>query len=59
MPIYAYTCAGCKDSREIWQKIGAPAPACPTCQTQLTRQLTAPGGFQLNGGGYYKPGFNK
>jgi putative FmdB family regulatory protein len=52
MPIYAYICPGCKDYRDIPQKIGAPAPACPTCKSQLTKQLTSPAGFQLNGDGY-------
>lgn len=59
MPIYAYTCTSCKQSRDVLQKIGAPAPDCLACQKPLARHLTSPGGFQLNGGGYYKPGFNK
>lgn len=59
MPIYAYTCTTCKQSRDVLQKIDAPAPACSTCEKPLTKQVTSPGGFQLNGGGYYKGGFNK
>lgn len=59
MPIYAYTCAGCNESRDILQKIGSSAPWCPTCQKPMAKQVTSPGGIQLNGGGYYKPGFNK
>ena len=61
MPIYAYKCERCGEVLEVLQKLGSGAPACPKqtpfVEHKMVKQLTAPGGFDLRGGGYYQSDF--
>ncbi|RYX89075.1 MAG: zinc ribbon domain-containing protein [Comamonadaceae bacterium] len=58
MPIYAYKCASCGQSKDVLQKISdAPLTVCPFCgEPAFTKQVTA-AGFQLKGSGWYVTDF--
>ena len=58
MPIYAYKCESCGQSRDVLQKISdAPLTVCPFCsQPTFVKQVTA-AGFQLKGSGWYATDF--
>ena len=58
MPIYAYKCSSCGNTKDVLQKISAePLTVCPACGlATFTKQLTAPG-FQLKGSGWYVTDF--
>lgn len=61
MPIYTYKCTnpGCEHTYDKLVRMadGDKPQACPKCQEEGKRQLTAPGGFDLKGGGYYVTDF--
>ena len=59
MPIYEYRCNACDHQQEHLQKMSdAPLAACPVCgSAEYAKQLSAVGGFQLKGGGYYATDF--
>jgi putative FmdB family regulatory protein len=58
MPIYAYKCTSCGQSKDVLQKISdAPLSVCPFCgEPTFTKQVTA-AGFQLKGSGWYATDF--
>ncbi|MES2975819.1 MAG: zinc ribbon domain-containing protein [Pseudomonadota bacterium] len=58
MPIYAYKCESCGQSRDVLQKISDPLlTVCPFCsQPTFVKQVTA-AGFQLKGSGWYATDF--
>jgi len=58
MPIYAYKCESCGQSRDVLQKISdAPLTVCPFCsKSTFVKQVTA-AGFQLKGSGWYATDF--
>ena len=59
MPIYSYRCTSCGFEDDVMQKMdAAPLHECPACKTAtFAKQLTAPGGFMLKGGGWYATDF--
>lgn len=59
MPIYEYRCGSCGHEQEHLQKLSAdPIAACPQCGGgDYAKQLSAVGGFQLKGGGFYATDF--
>lgn len=58
MPIYAYKCTSCGQSKDVLQKISdAQLTVCPFCgEASFTKQVTA-AGFQLKGSGWYVTDF--
>ena len=58
MPIYAYKCESCGQSKDVLQKMSdAPLADCPQCgAATFKKQLTA-AGFQLKGSGWYVTDF--
>lgn len=58
MPIYAYRCSSCGFTKDVLQKLSAPALSdCPSCgESAFAKQLTA-AGFQLKGSGWYATDF--
>ena len=58
MPIYAYKCTSCGQSKDVLQKISdAQLTVCPFCgEPTFTKQVTA-AGFQLKGSGWYATDF--
>ena len=58
MPIYAYRCSECGNSKDVLQKMSDPVlTECPACGAQaFTKQVTA-AGFQLKGSGWYVTDF--
>jgi putative FmdB family regulatory protein len=63
MPIYAFKCKTCDRQWDDLMSYDASEKleliACPTChEFTVEKQVTAPGMFDLKGGGWYKPGIN-
>lgn len=56
MPIYQFKCPECKGNMERLQKSSDAAPECPQCDVPMEKQVTAPGGFDLRGNGWYSKG---
>lgn len=58
MPIYAYRCAACGQTKDVLQKVSDPVlTTCPFCGAEsFAKQLTA-AGFQLKGSGWYVTDF--
>lgn len=56
MPLYDYKCPvpDCHTKMDIFQPSTAPAPKCPTCGAEMKKEITAPGGFNLKGSGFYQ-----
>ena len=60
MPTYSYKCPSCGAERDVFHKMNLSKdelPTCDLCDTLLEKQVTAPQGFQLKGGGYYVTDF--
>lgn len=55
MPLYKFKCTLCKWEEDILVKMSAPLPSiCPFCKnSSLQKELSAPGGFQFKGHGFY------
>lgn len=59
MPIYVYQCPKCYSEKELLKKITDTDPeVCDKCTSPMEKQLTAPGSFNLKGGGWYKGGIS-
>lgn len=58
MPIYAYRCAACGQTKDVLQKVSDPVlSTCPFCGAEsFAKQVTA-AGFQLKGSGWYVTDF--
>jgi putative FmdB family regulatory protein len=58
MPLYDFKCSTCNNHFTVLQKYNDPNPKCPQCGSSDTqKQLSAPGHFDLKGGGYYATDF--
>lgn len=55
MPIYSFKCPSCAHSFDALVKVGVTVAPCKQCQTESVKQLSAPGSFNLQGDGFYKP----
>ncbi|HYO14275.1 MAG TPA: FmdB family zinc ribbon protein [Thermoanaerobaculia bacterium] len=53
MPLYEYECLKCGKKMEILQRLDeAPLAACPECEGEVKKLLSAPA-FQFKGSGWY------
>ena len=52
MPNYEYKCTSDGSTFELWQEVGAPAPACPTCGSP-TKKVFHPTRTIFKGAGFY------
>ena len=60
MPLYDYHCESCGHTEEVKQKItDAPLKECPKCKSDSYKRQIGTTSFQLNGGGWYKDGYEK
>ena len=60
MPIYEYACDDCAELFERSQSIHDDSrPACPACDSAMTRRLISATSFQLKGGGWYVSDYKK
>lgn len=58
MPIYDFKCEHCGYEFEKLVYSSLTEPRCPECRLLVTQKLpSAPGHFDLKGGGYYKTDF--
>jgi len=55
MPIFDFHCSKCKTTTERLTKSDVKMIECPQCGYLATKQVSAPGGFSLQGEGFYKP----
>ncbi len=55
MPIYDFKCPSCGASFDALTKLGTTHIPCRVCGTDANKQVSAPGGFDLKGDGWYKP----
>ena len=54
MPLYEFKCPTCKLKIERIVKSDVTEVQCPECEDIAVKQLSAPGGFDLKGDGWYK-----
>lgn len=52
MPNYEYRCTSCENQFEIWQEVGADAPPCPACQSEV-KKVFHPVRTIFKGSGFY------
>lgn len=58
MPLYSFKCQKCNYTFTVLQRFDDPEPYCPECGSVKTdKQVTAPGGFEFKGGGFYHTDF--
>ena len=60
MPIFDIQCsnAECKKVKEVIIKIGTTElPRCDECGAETKKIVSAPGGIEFKGDGYYKEGY--
>jgi putative FmdB family regulatory protein len=57
MPLYSFKCPKCGIKIEVIQSYKSPAPVCTYCDVEMQKQISAPGHFDLKGGGYYATDF--
>ncbi len=58
MPIYAYKCDSCGQSKDVLQKMSdAPLTVCPFCGAEAFKKQVTAAGFQLKGSGWYVTDF--
>lgn len=58
MPIYAYKCESCGQSKDVLQKMSdAPLTVCPFCGADAFKKQVTAAGFQLKGSGWYVTDF--
>ena len=53
MPIYEYRCPECGHEFEKMQKVDAPVPECPDCESSEVEKKVSLSSFQLTGSGFY------
>jgi putative FmdB family regulatory protein len=58
MPLFDFRCTECHTTTEKIVKTDVEYIECPKCSSKAVKQLSAPGGFDLKGSGWYKPGAN-
>lgn len=54
-PIYDFACPVCNKTTEKIVKSDVTVAECPNCGSEAVRQVSAPGGFNLIGEGFYNP----
>ncbi|MDX9999988.1 MAG: zinc ribbon domain-containing protein [Polyangia bacterium] len=60
MPIYEYTCHGCGEDVELWQKISEkPKKICPSCGARKLERVISHTSFHLKGSGWYVTDYAK
>lgn len=59
MPIFEFKCESCKKVIEKIVKSDITFTECPNCSSKAVKQLSAPGGFDLKGDGWYKGNASK
>lgn len=61
MPTYTYKCSDCEHQFDIRQKISDDKlTTCPECEKEsLSKIITATGGFELKGKGWFGKGGSK
>lgn len=59
MPIFEFKCESCKKITEKIVKSDITYVECPNCSGKATKQLSAPGGFDLRGTGWFKGNASK
>jgi putative FmdB family regulatory protein len=52
VPNYEYRCTNCENQFEIWQEVGADAPPCPECQSEV-KKVFHPIRTIYKGSGFY------
>lgn len=52
MPIYEYQCQQCGQTKEVLQKMDAPAPQCDCEKMGNMIKKVSAAGFKLKGGGW-------
>ena len=52
MPNYEYQCTKDGSRFELWQEVGSPAPACPTCGAETKKVFHVPRVI-FKGSGFY------
>jgi putative FmdB family regulatory protein len=52
VPNYEYRCTNCENQFEIWQEVGADAPPCPNCQSEV-KKVFHPIRTIYKGSGFY------
>ncbi|PQV65419.1 putative regulatory protein, FmdB family [Abditibacterium utsteinense] len=52
MPNYEYKCTQDGSRFEVWQEVGTPAPACPTCGAP-SKKVFSPPRVHFKGSGFY------
>jgi putative FmdB family regulatory protein len=52
VPNYEYRCTNCENQFEIWQEVGADAPPCPACQSEV-KKVFHPIRTIYKGSGFY------
>ncbi len=58
MPLYDFKCPACGHTHEKLVKSGGDVPPpCPKCERPTERQVSAPGHYDLQGGGWYATDF--
>jgi len=55
MPFYDFKCIECSTTVEKLVKSDVKVVDCPNCGSSAVRQVSAPGGFNLQGDGFYRP----
>lgn len=59
MPLFSFKCPTCKTEVERIVKSDVTFVECPNCSDKALKQLSAPGGFDLRGDGWYKGNASK
>lgn len=59
MPMFEFRCVTCLTLVERLVKADVTTVECPNCSGKAEKQLSAPGGFNLVGDGFYKPNASK
>lgn len=52
MPVYEYRCNSCEHQFELWQEVGAEAPTCPECNSDV-KKIFHPVRTIFKGSGFY------
>lgn len=52
MPNYEYRCTKCENQFELWQEVGAQAPACTQCEGEV-QKVFHPVRTIYKGSGFY------
>jgi len=55
--LFDFECASCKNVQEKLVESTVYELECPLCKSTMYRTLSAPGGFQFKGSGFYHTDF--